>query len=40
LKAQVNYKIQSLKEKYGTKLPDEIISHIAYEFQQAVVETL
>ena len=40
LKAQVNYKIQELKEKYWENLPEEIISLIAYEFQQATIETL
>ena len=40
LKAQVNYKIQNLKNKYWENLPEDIISLIAYEFQQAVIETL
>ena len=40
LKAQVNYKIQDFKKEYGEKLPEEVISLIAYEFQQATIETL
>jgi len=39
LKAQVNYKISELKENYW-ELPEELIYQIAYEFQQAVIETL
>ncbi len=38
LKAQVNYKIKEFEEKWI--LSEEIKSAIAYEFQQAVVETL
>jgi len=40
LKAQVNYKIQDLKKEFWEKLSEEIISYIAYEFQQAIIETL
>ena len=40
LKAQVNYKIQDLKKEYWEKLPEDIINKIAYEFQQATIETL
>lgn len=40
LKAQVNYKIQDLKKEYWENLPEEIVSLVAYEFQQAVIETL
>ena len=39
LKAQVNYKISELNEKYEI-LPEELVCKIAYEFQQAAVETL
>jgi len=39
LKAQVNYKIAELKEKYWD-LSEELICKVAYEFQQAAVETL
>jgi tRNA A37 threonylcarbamoyltransferase TsaD len=39
LKAQVNYAILNLKKKYGN-LDSKIVSYIAYEFQEAVVETL
>jgi len=40
LKAQVNYKIQDLKKEYWEKLPENIVNKIAYEFQQATIETL
>jgi len=39
LKAQVNYKIQDLEKKYW-KITSILQSKIAYEFQEAVVETL
>ena len=39
LKAQVNYKIQELEKKYW-KITPEIQTKVAYEFQEAVVETL
>ena len=39
LKAQVNYKIKELVEKHW-ELSEELKAQIAYEFQEAVVETL
>ena len=40
LKASVNYKIQEIKKEIEDDLNEEIICNIAYEFEQAVVETL
>ena len=39
LKAQVNYKIQELEKKYW-KITSKLQAKVAYEFQEAVVETL
>jgi len=40
LKASVNYKIQELKKEFWEDLSEDIIRDIAFEFEQAVIETL
>lgn len=40
LKASANYKIQEIKKQFWNKLDEQTICSIAYEFEQAVVETL
>ena len=40
LKAQVNYKVQDLKKKYGEELSESVKQKVAKEFEEATVETL